>query len=155
MDVLGHRAPWYVAGPLIGVLIVTLRALVNKPLGALGGYIDLAEQGLKPSRWEFRSYLLLGFVLGGFLFAMLTGHFAASLSFGRLDRAFAQLPTELAALVGAGAIMGFGARMAGGCTSGHGMCGMSLGSPASLVATATFFATAVVGAHLLSFLGIS
>jgi hypothetical protein len=35
MDALVHRAPWYVAGPLIGILIVILRALVNKPLGAL------------------------------------------------------------------------------------------------------------------------
>jgi hypothetical protein len=155
MDVLAHRAPWYVAGPLMGVLIVLLRALVNKPLGALGGYIDLVEQGLRPSRWGFRSYLLLGFVLGGFLFAVLTGNFRPTLSFGRLDHAFARSPSELAALVGAGTVMGFGARTAGGCTSGHGMCGVSLGSPASLVATATFFATAVLGAHLLLLVGVS
>ncbi len=72
MDLLAHRAPWYVAGPFFGLLIVSLRALVNKPFGALGGYIDLAEQGLRLSRWGFRSYLLLGFVIGGFLFAVCT-----------------------------------------------------------------------------------
>jgi len=33
MDPIAHRAPWYVAGPLMGVAIVGLRALVNKPLG--------------------------------------------------------------------------------------------------------------------------
>ena len=46
-------------------------------------------------------------------------------------------------LIFAGLAMGFGARTAGGCTSGHGMSGMSLGSPASIVASMTFFATAV------------
>jgi len=44
----------------LGILIVGLRATVNKPLGALGGYIDLASQ-----RFGFRTFLLLGFVLGG------------------------------------------------------------------------------------------
>jgi hypothetical protein len=34
------RAPWYVAGPLFGLLIGGLRAALNKPFGALGGYID-------------------------------------------------------------------------------------------------------------------
>ena len=38
------RCPWYIAGPLLGVLIIGLRMAVNKPLGALGGYIDLADQ---------------------------------------------------------------------------------------------------------------
>ncbi len=36
-----ERCVWYVAGPLSGLLMVGLRAVVNKPLGALGGYIDL------------------------------------------------------------------------------------------------------------------
>ena len=51
------------------------------------------------------------------------------------------------ALPCAGVVMGFGARTAGGCTSGHGMSGMSLGSPASIAASMTFFATAVALAH--------
>jgi hypothetical protein len=39
-----ERCPWYVAGPLIGLLIVALRATLNKPFGALGGYIELLER---------------------------------------------------------------------------------------------------------------
>ena len=46
-------------------------------------------------------------------------------------------------LLAAGVLMGYGARWAGGCTSGHGMTGVISLSPASLAATATFFATAV------------
>ena len=52
----------------------------------------------------------------------------------------------------AGLAMGFGARTAGGCTSGHGLTGMSLASPASIVATVTFFAIGVALAHLLAWL---
>jgi uncharacterized membrane protein YedE/YeeE len=51
-------------------------------------------------------------------------------------------------------VMGFGARWAGGCTSGHGLTGMSLGSPASIAASMTLFATAVLLAHLFSWLGL-
>jgi uncharacterized membrane protein YedE/YeeE len=156
MDLLAHRCPWYVAGPLLGLLIIGLRALANKPLGALGGYVDVAENALHPSRLGFRGFLLLGFILGGFLFARVSGTLATGLAYGRLDQAFAGAPTaERALLLAAGLVMGVGARTAGGCTSGHGMCGTSLGSPASVVATATFFAAAVAVAHLLAQWGLS
>ena len=52
----------------------------------------------------------------------------------------------------AGFAMGVGARTAGGCTSGHGLTGMSLGSPASIVAAMTFFGTAVALAHVWAWL---
>jgi hypothetical protein len=142
------RCPWYVAGPLLGLLIVGLRATVNKPFGALGGFIDLAENAHTPRRLGFRSYLLLGMALGGALFAALAGHFSVSLAYaGRTGAA------ELGLLVVAGVAMGFGARTAGGCSSGHGMSGMSLGSPASIVSSLVFFSTAVVLAHALVAVG--
>ena len=49
---------------------------------------------------------------------------------------------NLALLVGAGLAVGFGAILGGGCTSGHGVCGLSRLSARSLVATLTFMATA-------------
>jgi uncharacterized membrane protein YedE/YeeE len=156
MTMLSDRCPWYVAGPLLGLVIVGLRAFVNKPLGALGGYIDVAENARIPSRLGFSSFVLLGFVIGGFLYALLSGKFMLTIAYGRLDGVLGSATAaELAVLGAAGTVMGFGARMAGGCTSGHGMCGTSLGSPASLVATATFFGTAVGVAHLLALLGLS
>jgi uncharacterized membrane protein YedE/YeeE len=133
------RCPWYVAGPLLGLLIVGLRATLNKPLGALGGYIDLAAV-----RFGFRASLLVGFVLGGAIFAVASGTFSLSLSYGVTTLGGAQI----ALLIVAGIAMGFGARTAGGCTSGHGLCGVSLGSPASFTATATFFVTAMALARL-------
>jgi uncharacterized membrane protein YedE/YeeE len=63
-------------------------------------------------------------------------------------------PTQPAfALLAAGLLVGFGTRVGGGCTSGHGVCGLSRFSPRALVATVTFIAlgaaTVFVVAHLL------
>jgi len=144
------RLPWYVAGPLIGLLMIGLRATLNKPFGALGGYIDLAENALTPGRLGLRAYLLFGLVLGGALYAVLSRAIAPSFAYGTAGGLLpTELPTQFSILLLAGLVMGFGARMAGGCTSGHGMSGMSLMSPASIVATATFFATAVLLANTL------
>jgi hypothetical protein len=47
------RCPWYVAGPMLGVVIIALRAMVNRPLGELCGYIDVVEHAGRPSRLGF------------------------------------------------------------------------------------------------------
>ena len=144
------RLPWYVAGPLIGLLMIGLRVTLNKPFGALGGYIDAAENAFRPARIGFRGFLLIGLLLGGAVYAALAGAVAPLLSYGTAGGLLPErLPGQFALLLGAGLIMGYGARMAGGCTSGHGMSGMSLQSPASIVACATFFATAVVLANVI------
>ncbi len=49
-----------------------------------------------------------------------------------------------------GFIAGFGARLAKGCTSGHGICGMASLQPASVLAVITFLATAMATAHLVA-----
>jgi|SRR5437667_8639354 len=141
------RCPWYIAGPILGLLIVALRVAVNKPLGALGGYIDLAEHGLRPSRLGFSAFVLAGTVLGGALFGIWSGTQSTPLYAGLLP---GQPAVQLGILAVAGLVMGVGARTAGGCTSGHGLTGMSLASPASMVAAMTFFGTAVALAHLLA-----
>jgi uncharacterized membrane protein YedE/YeeE len=145
--------PWYLTGPLIGVVIVALRAAVNRPLGAMGGYIELARNPIDPTRWTFDAYLLLGIAIGGAMFAVSAGSWSPTLAFGG---AGVFMPADpflgAATLFLAGMAMGVGARTAGGCTSGHGLCGISLGSPASVAATVTFFVTAVLLAHLIVWL---
>ena len=142
-----ERCPWYVAGPLIGLLLVAFRAALNKPFGALGGFIEVVEK--KKPRFGISGFVLLGTILGGGLFALLSGGAHATTSYATT---VGTLPAgsfaTLGLLLGAGMVMGFGARLAGGCTSGHGLTGMSLGSPASIAATVTFFATAVVLANV-------
>lgn len=52
-------------------------------------------------------------------------------------------------------LVGFGTSMGGGCTSGHGLCGVSKLSLRSIVATATFFPSALVFANIFRFLGVN
>jgi uncharacterized membrane protein YedE/YeeE len=148
------RCPWYVAGPLIGLILVVFRAALNKPFGALGGYIDVVEQRGLLSRLGVNAYILFGTIIGGAIFALVSGGVDASAAYaGMLP---AQPALAAGVLILAGGVMGFGARTAGGCTSGHGLTGMSLASPASIAAAVTFFATAVALANLVAWLiGVS
>ena len=56
---------------------------------------------------------------------------------------------ELVVLAVGGVLVGVGTRMAGGCTSGHGLSGCSRLQPSSLIATASFFGTGIVVSFLL------
>jgi uncharacterized membrane protein YedE/YeeE len=75
---------------------------------------------------------------------------AAHLPDGAFVRFFGSNPVvDLALLFAGGLLVGFGTRMAGGCTSGHGLCGVSRLQPGSLVATACFFGFAIVLSFVL------
>jgi hypothetical protein len=64
--VLATRAPWFVAGPLIGLLIVLLLWITNKPLGALGGYIEFDEWVTRVrSTLGWRAVFVVGVMVGG------------------------------------------------------------------------------------------
>jgi len=153
MDALTLRAPWYIAGPVIGLIVTLLLWVTNKPLGALGGYIELTEWARGRPGPGWRIYFTLGIVAGGLLSALAGGGWNATFTYGSFDQLFgASLLAKAVVLVAAGALMGAGGRLAGGCTSGHGVCGMSFGSPASLVSTATFMATAIGAAHVIAWL---
>lgn len=60
-----------------------------------------------------------------------------------------QIDTSTATLVAAGLLVGLGTRLGAGCTSGHGVCGLSRRSPRSLVATLTFMAAGFVTVYLV------
>jgi hypothetical protein len=91
-------------------------------------------------------------VVGGALAASLRG--ARTFTFSLGGEGFAALsggqPVVAVALLAVGGLLvGFGTRMAGGCTSGHGLCGVSRLQPGSLAATGAFFAAGIVTAFLL------
>ncbi|MCA9362139.1 YeeE/YedE family protein [Candidatus Kaiserbacteria bacterium] len=87
----------------------------------------------------WRWFLVGGIVSGGTLYAFFNG---------------VAIPTgvEWWRLLVGGVLVGIGARMSGGCTSGHGICGLAALEKVSLVATITFLITAIVVAHLVSVL---
>jgi hypothetical protein len=154
MDVLTHQCPWYLAGPLLALLVIGLRWTGNLHLGALGGFVATESWIERPRGLpSWRVFFFVGTIAGGFIYALATHAFHPTFSNGAFDHlglvAGAGLAARGALLLGAGALIGFGARTAGGCTSGHGICGVAQGSPASVVSTATFVLVAVVVAQLL------
>ena len=143
-------APWWLAGPALGLLIVGLMATINGRLGVMGGVADALDTLRRRADLGWRSTFLLGTVLGGTAFALAGGRTAGDDAYAwwrDAAPAHADLAV-LAALVGGGVLIGYGARTAGGCTSGNGLTGTSLGSLASVVASASFMAVAI-GATLL------
>ena len=153
MDPLATRLPWYFAGPLLGLCVVALLAIANRPLGASGGWIDLVAFLRKPSdglKWTV--FLVIGIVIGGVLSLATTGGFDPNTFAGFDARWGTTFWTRGVLLFAAASVMGYGVRTSGGCTSGHGICGTSLGSPASWVSTAVFMATAIAAANALAWL---
>jgi uncharacterized protein len=140
---LESTLPWWIAGPVLGLVIVALLGLANKRFGVLGAVTDLvvgSAEGRGLRSW--RSLLVIGIVLGGLAYALVARAPDAGTSYSWLDDHLA-LGVELPLLAGAGLLIGVGARTAGGCTSGHGLTGAALASPASIVSIMTIMATAV------------
>jgi uncharacterized membrane protein YedE/YeeE len=98
------------------------------------------ESFLKTREW--RNYYALGLLVGGmvFLFTFANGMASTDVQWWRL-------------LVG-GFIAGLGARMAGGCTSGHGICGLASLQWQSLVSVLVFLTTAIITAHIMLSFGV-
>jgi uncharacterized membrane protein YedE/YeeE len=147
---LHSQLPWYLAGPALGLCVVACRLLLNGRLGITGGYSELVGRVARGSvRLDWRGWMLVGVVLGGTAYALLAGgpdfH-----GYGWLTATFTGSERVLVApiLVLAGVLIGFGAKLAGGCTSGNGLSGTAMLSGASLAATATFFGTAIVVSFL-------
>ncbi|HEX2087926.1 MAG TPA: YeeE/YedE thiosulfate transporter family protein [Solirubrobacteraceae bacterium] len=152
VEVLTERAPWYVVGACLGLVVVGVMAVLGERVGAVGGYSELVDRATRrATRLGWRAWFLVGIVGGAALFVIAGGTTPAQDGYGWVTRTLDGEAAFLAAplLFGAGALIGYGAKSAGGCTSGNGLCGSALGSPSSLVATATFMATAIGVAFLL------
>lgn len=127
-------------GLLIGLaaaLLLAFNGRIAGISGILGGLLARPRSG----EFAWRAAFVLGLILAPTLYQVF-----AALPASRVD-------TGNAGLVAAGLLVGYGARLGSGCTSGHGVCGLSRLSPRSLAATLTFmaagFATVFVARHLL------
>jgi len=117
-------------GILIGIASVLLMASIGRIMGATGVLAGFFAPSSKED-WAWRASLLAGMVTAPALILLTTG-----------TPAEIQVPVSTTAMVIGGLIVGAGVTYGGGCTSGHGVCGMARLSPRSIVATATFMAFA-------------
>ncbi len=141
-----ERWPWWFGAAAIAFVVLGLLVADNKQLGVSTGCSELCHLSTARSSWRVR--LLLGIVLGGALAALLAGR-APTLSMGSLDQIAHDTPLKLGLLFGAGLLIGTGSRLAGGCTSGHGIVGTALGARSSWLATVLFMVAGFATTHLV------
>jgi uncharacterized membrane protein YedE/YeeE len=134
-----------VEGFVGGLLIGLAAAVMLIGSGRIAGVSGIAARALAlsksslpvPAAWLF----LAGLLLGAFAIHTLVAPIQST------------FPSSVALLAAGGLIVGFGTRLGSGCTSGHGVCGMSRLSPRSLLATATFISSGIVTVALTNALG--
>ena len=122
-----------------GALIATSLAIMLITTGRIAGLSGIFAGFVAPNRgdWAWRAWFIVGALAVGVAFQI-----ARPETFD----AGARVPLWLVGL--SGAMVGLGVRTSNGCTSGHGLCGMSRLSKRSILATMTFFAIGVVTATL-------
>jgi uncharacterized protein len=119
-----------IGGGLIGLSAVMLMLLTGRIAGisgVFGGLLDFRSED-KGWRIAFIAGLILAPVIAGWI------------GYGMAPP---QLPASWTVIVAAGLLVGFGTRLGGGCTSGHGICGMARLSGRSIAATTIFMLTAI------------
>lgn len=150
---------WALSGAVIAAITLVLLLVGNRRLGISSGFEDVCSlvlrqpyfrRGRTLSGRQWRLPFLAGLVLGGVLSAALGGGWSASWSVGMLDAALPLSPVaKLVWMFVGGLFVGFGTRMANGCTSGHGIFGLSNFELPSLVATLCFMGSGLVVTQLL------
>lgn len=178
-DLLRQPWQWYIAGPIIGLTVPLLLLAGNKMLGissslrhicaaCFPGDIAFLKYNWKDQLWNlfFAVGLLIGGFIGGVILKPVTPMPLSNAtknslqSYGITDL-HGLLPAEvfswahlltwqhLIIVVGGGFLVGFGTRYSGGCTSGHGISGLSTFQWPSLVAVVLFFAAGILTANFL------
>ena len=181
MNFLVEPWPWYVAGPLIGLIVPTLLMLGGKPFGISANLRHMCAAVLPGDlhffRYDWRKeggwnlLFALGILIGGFVGSrwLLPDSYTVAiadstrrdlLALGLQDLS-GLMPAELFSwdalatrrgllvVIAGGFLVGFGARWAGGCTSGHAISGLATMQLPSLIAVAGFFAGGLLMTHLL------
>jgi len=132
------------AGLAGGVLIGLAAAIMLLGAGRIAGVSGIAARAVGLSESSLPRISAWAFVTG-----LPIGAFIVLLAMGGLPANFA----SPVLLIIAGLIVGIGTRLGSGCTSGHGVCGMSRFSQRSIIATLTFMVTGFVTVALMNAMG--
>jgi uncharacterized protein len=180
LDFLSKPWPWYVAGPLIGLIVPALLILGNKSFGissslrhacaaCLPSNISFFQYDWKKEIWNI--FFVLGILFGGIVAisflsnphdVIINSQLVGELQTYGITDLKGQMPSQIFSIesllsfrgfifiILGGFLVGFGARYAGGCTSGHAIMGLSTLQWPSLVATCCF----MVGGILMANFGL-
>lgn len=177
LEFLKQPWPWYVSGPLIGLMVPALLLLGNKPFGLSSSLKHLCAM-CAPVKVGFFDYdwkkevwnliLVFGIFLGGFIAnnylnpsVDISNATINDLQTMGVQNIEGILPADIFSwsnlltadgfilIVIGGFLVGFGTRYADGCTSGHAIMGLSIMNWASLVAVIGFFVGGLIMTHLL------
>lgn len=177
MDWILEPWPWYVGGPLVAVIMLTLIFLgksfgfssnfrnICSALGA-GKTCDFFDFDWKTQSWNL--LFLVGSIFGGFVAAHFLSNNQIPIiaentvtdlhALGIMSAGKAYVPTEIFGdwslgnimlLIVGGLFIGFGTRYAGGCTSGHAISGLSNFQIPSLIAVLGFFVGGLLMVHVI------
>ena len=179
VELLKEPWPWYVGGVLIGLMVPALLIAGNKTLGVSSALrhvcaacfpanIDFLRYEWRKQAWSlfFAAGIVLGGFIGGYLLEEPKPQAISATTVHRLEQSGVQfnkgfVPENVfnwsnlftiqgfIILIVGGFLVGFGTRYAGGCTSGHGIMGLSALQWPSLVAVISFFAAGILTSYYL------
>lgn len=179
IDWLQQPWPWYIGGPIIGLMVPILLLIGNKNLGissslrhicaaCFPGKISFFQYDWKKEMWNL--FFVMGVLIGGFMAIhflsttepiLVNEKLVAELKQYGITNHTSLVPVDLfnwtniltlrgfLVMVVGGFLVGFGTRYAGGCTSGHSIMGLSNLQFSSLVATVCFMAGGFIMANLI------
>ena len=178
IEALTSPWPWYVAGPVIGLMVPLMLWIGSRSFGISQNLehmvaitqprsvnVHFFKYDWKASGWSLA--FAGGAVLGGFLAGVvfqnpdpvaLSSAAQAMIKAWGFDQGRGLVPPEIfdlsvrnvLLLIGSGIMVGFGTRYASGCTSGHAITGLSTLQPQSLFAVIGIFAGGLIASHLLT-----
>lgn len=178
-EIFAGTLPWFIAGPLIGLIVPALLIIDNNAFGVSSTLRDFCTAVI-PRRFSYFNYplkdviwrniLILGVFLGGSLAWLIWGNDSIpgvgeasieSLKAYQISVEGGLVPLEIFSwsnvlsfqgfmfIILGGFLVGFGTRWADGCTSGHAITGLAMFSKASFIAVIGFFVGGLISVHLI------
>ena len=161
METIHDTVPmhWATAGGLIGLLTLALLFLANRRLGMSTGFEALCSLGIKAPYFQrpaltastgWRLPIVVGLILGGLLSVLSDGGLAPTWELGERGESLGLSHSGRSVWMFVGGIfIGFGTRLGGGCTSGHGIFGVSNFERSGWTTMACFMGAGVITSHVI------
>ncbi len=156
--------PFWAGGVIIGMLVPMLYYFFNTALGVSTGYGNFVKfifpsarlkwiKSKFPETLSWRVFFIVGIILGAFLSAVLSGNFKFTLEMGYFTKImeWPVLGTSIY-FFSSGILLGLGARIAGGCTSGHSIHGIANLHFSSILVTILFLIGGIISTNIIRFI---